>query len=61
MKHTVAITTLKKYTHRANIPTRAVVLLGLCAVVCYALGALTVVFISQQTPHPIIIEKSSNE
>ena len=61
MKYTAITIILKKYTPQTNIPVRVVVLLGLCAVVCYALGALTVTLALQQTPNPIIIEKTVNE
>lgn len=52
---------LKKYAPQSNVPVRVVALFGLCAVVCYVLGALTVTLISQQTPDPVVIEKVHNE
>ena len=60
MRYT-AITIIKKYTQQSNVPTRIVVLFGLCAVVCYVLGALTVTLVSQQTPNPVVIEEVKNE
>ena len=61
MKHTAVIIMVQKYAQQSNISFRMVVLFGLCAVVCYALGALTVTLVAQQAPDPIIIEKTTSQ